>query len=73
MRGKPLSSVEDPLSGINSVDSLEDFVYVPLVSKIQIICKQMNFGGKTIVTIWFSFIFQMNEIGCRRINLQKLL
>lgn len=56
MRGKPLSSVEDPLSGINSVDSLEDFVYIPLVSKIQIICKQMNFGGKTIVTIWFSFI-----------------
>lgn len=56
MRGKPLSSVEDPLSGINSVDSLEDFVYVPLVSKIQIIHKQMNFGGKAIVTIWFSFI-----------------
>lgn len=51
-----MSSVEDPLSGINSVDSLEDFVYIPLVSKIQIICKEMNFGGKTIVTIWFSFI-----------------
>lgn len=56
MRGKPLSSVEDPLSGINSVDSLEDFVYIPLVRNIQIICKQMNFWGKTIVTIWFSFI-----------------
>lgn len=56
MRGKSLSSVEDPLSGINSVDSLEDFVYIPLVSKIQIICKEMNFWGKTIVTIWFSFI-----------------
>lgn len=38
------------------VDSLEGFVYKPLVSKIQIICKQMNFGGKTIVTIWFSFM-----------------
>lgn len=46
-----MSSVEDPLSGISSVDSLEDFVYIPLVSKIQIICKQMNFEGKTIVTI----------------------
>lgn len=56
MRSKTLSSVEDPLSGINSIDSLEDFVYIPLVSKVQIICKQMNFGGKTVVTIWLSFI-----------------